>query len=56
MDGKREPVTFRSYKLEVREERLEIGLFAHLDVDKRCVLPVNRLIRVLYTRADVNHS
>nr|YP_009926638.1 cytochrome c oxidase subunit II [Tridacna gigas]QNK04061.1 cytochrome c oxidase subunit II [Tridacna gigas] len=30
--------------------------YMYMDVDKRCVLPVNRLIRVLYTSVDVVHS
>nr|YP_009539755.1 cytochrome c oxidase subunit II [Tridacna derasa]AYP72640.1 cytochrome oxidase subunit 2 [Tridacna derasa] len=46
--------SFDSYMIPILE--LPKDGYAYMDVDKRCVLPVNRLIRVLYTSVDVIHS
>nr|YP_010166279.1 cytochrome c oxidase subunit II [Tridacna crocea]QHD44977.1 cytochrome c oxidase subunit II [Tridacna crocea]QRV60340.1 cytochrome oxidase subunit 2 [Tridacna crocea] len=46
--------SFDSYMVPISDLPLDGYMF--MDVDKRCVLPVNRLIRVLYTSVDVVHS
>ena len=47
-------LSFDSYIVPIDD--LPKNGFIYIDVDKRCVLPVNRLIRILYSRVDVVHS
>ena len=47
-------LSFESYLLPV--EDIKGGALLYMDVDKRCVLPLGKLIRVLFTSEDVVHS
>nr|AYP72628.1 cytochrome oxidase subunit 2 [Hippopus hippopus]QNK04085.1 cytochrome c oxidase subunit II [Hippopus hippopus] len=53
MDGS-SLLSFDSYMVPIDD--LPKNGFMYMDVDKRCVLPVNRLIRILYSSVDVVHS
>lgn len=52
-EGQEGTVAFDSYM--VQEGDLRLGEYRLLEVDKRCVLPVNKVIRLLITSADVLH-
>nr|YP_784025.1 cytochrome c oxidase subunit II [Acanthocardia tuberculata]ABF60131.1 cytochrome c oxidase subunit 2 [Acanthocardia tuberculata] len=50
-------LVYESYLLPAEEANERGGgMFQYMDVDKRCVLPSDKLIRVLFTSEDVIHS